>query len=224
MSPNLSDSVSVFLALLSVSGLVACGGGPEDETVEASNDGAEEVVVDSLLAHSAALDRSLRFIESSVSYSDAVETAGGPASVCAEPEFRENRSGTSELHCLDSTDPVRTRTQDGVDEVIDALGVRFFRDRNVRSEKGDTITYRLDGSTTCKSSFTTACAKDVEASEIAIEITFTSEDDLTAKVQVGPNPYEPATLRISPNRLAVDLRLGDLRQSLLHIADATGTS
>lgn len=217
--------VSSALVVGSMVGMFACGGsgGEDGPAIDASSSKVQEIVEDNTRLHTDEFDRVREFVADSTAFGDLAEGTEVRHRVCVEPEFRETDGDVGEVQCDSVSDPLEQSVRDDLDTLLGRLDAHFFADANVVSVDGPVVTYQLDGPTVCDSSRSSACARDVDASELAIEVELTGEDSLEADLRVGPEPLEPVTMHLSPNRWAFDLRLDEVQSALEHVADKTDT-
>jgi hypothetical protein len=219
---DVSRDLVIALLVGSMVGMAACGGS-EGTSIEASSAKVQGVVEESSQLHADEFDRAREFVADSGTFGQLAEGTDTRYRVCLAPGFRETWSGLGDVYCERWGDPLEEGVRADLDELLGELDAHFFAEANVASVDGSVVTYQLDGPTVCDSPRSSACAEDVDASEIEIEVELTGEDSLRADLHVGPEPIAPATMRLSPERWSVELRLGDVKNALEHVADKTDT-
>jgi hypothetical protein len=222
---DVSRNASIALLVGSMLGGFACGGGGGEEgtTIDASSPRVQEIVEDNSKSHTDEFDRAREFLADSGTFGQLAEGTDTRYRTCLEHGFRKEWSGLGDVYCERWGDPLEEGVRGDLDELLGELDAHFFTEANVASVDGSVMTYQLDGPTVCDSPRSSACAEDVDASEIEIEVQLTGEDSLRADLDVGPEPIAPATMRLSPERWSVQLRLGEVRGALEHVADKTDT-
>jgi hypothetical protein len=221
---NTTDSMINALGLTLVAAtLAACGpeaGEPVDEAT------TRDAITANTELISTRMITSYRFLAESEVFSRAVDGAlvgesecwggvdesGQPFEECAEPEpvdvDAELDAGTDALQAL-------------LTEVV-------FTDANVESSSGTELVYLMRGANVCadleieEADAYAECVTNVDTLEVRLAVTSPAAGDVSIDVLVGPDRHNPFTFDVWQDRIAAEVDLGGIRDTVVFGAEAMG--